>query len=186
MVKQSGQKFVPVDADDCLKFVAEHREEIARGVYDLQLEKSWASALAAEDLLLVARHCPSARPAAAAVSKAADLLTMLATDTDASVREAVGDNLKTPAQTLAMLAEDASSSVRMAAASNINTPTACLEKLAVDPVDYVRWGVASNEKSPPTILKSLTKDPDFHVRNQAKSNPSTPKSGFFARLIGRG
>src|ERR1051325_11722035 len=108
MVKPSGQKFVPVDADDCLKFVAEHREEIARGVYDLQLEKSWASALTAEDLLLVARHCPSARPAAAAVSKAADLLTMLATDTDASVREAVGDNLKTPAHTLAMLAEDAS------------------------------------------------------------------------------
>lgn len=186
MIKQSGQKIVPVDADDCLKFVEEHREEIARGLYDLQLEKSWASALAAADLLLVAKHCPSARPAAAAVSKVADLLTMLATDPDASVREAVADNLKTPAQALATLADDTIAAVRMAAASNLNTPTACIEKLALDAVDYVRWGVANNEKAPPAILKVLTKDPDFHVRNQAKSNPSTPKSGFFARLIGKG
>jgi hypothetical protein len=74
----------------------------------------------------------------------------------------------------------------MAVAGNLNTPAASLEKLARDTIDYVRWGVANNEQSPPALLKSLTQDADFHVRNQAKSNPNTPKTGFFARLLGRG
>jgi hypothetical protein len=52
-------------------------------------------------------------------------------------------------------------------------------------VNYVRWGVANNEQTPPALLKALAQDADFHVRNQAKQNPNTPKSGFFARLLGR-
>jgi hypothetical protein len=186
MSEQGKQKIVPADADDCIRFVNEHREEIARGLYDLQLEKSWAKALDASDLLLVAKHCPASRPAAAAATKAADLLETLAGDADEQVREAVADNPKTPMKSLETLALDAVSSVRMAVAGNLKTPTANLEKLATDSVNYVRWGVANNENAPPAVLKSLTKDPDSHVRNQAKSNPSTPKSGFFARLIGKG
>ncbi|HKS42506.1 MAG TPA: hypothetical protein VJX74_17970 [Blastocatellia bacterium] len=186
MSEQEKQKIVPADVDDCIKFVNEHREEIARGLYDLQLEKSWARALDASDLLVIAKHCPSSRPAVAAATKAADLLETLATDADDKVREAVADNPKTPVKSLEMLAGDAVSSVRMAVASNSNTPADHLERLAADSVNYVRWGVANNEYTPPATLKSLTKDTDSHVSRQAKSNPNTPKTGFFARLIGKG
>lgn len=186
MSEQGKQKIVPADVDDCVKFVNEHREEIARGLYDLQLEKSWAGALAAADLLVIAKHCPSSRPAIAAATKASDLLETLTTDADDKVREAVADNPKTPAKSLEMLAGDSISSVRMAVASNANTPAAKLEKLATDTVNYVRWSVANNEYTPPATLKNLTKDPDSHVSREAKSNPSTPRSGFFARLIGKG
>lgn len=186
MSEQEKQKIVPADVDDCIKFVNEHREEIARGLYDLQLEKSWARALDASDLLVIAKHCPSSRPAVAAATKASDLLETLATDADDKVREAVADNPKTPVKSLETLATDPISSVRMAVASNAHTPVAHLEKLATDSVNYVRWGVANNEYAPPATLKSLTKDPDSHVSRQAKSNPNTPKTGFFARLIGKG
>ncbi len=186
MSEQEKQKIVPTDVDDCIKFVNEHREEIARGLYDLQLEKSWARALDASDLLVIAKHCPSSRPAVAAATKASDLLETLATDADDKVREAVADNPKTPVKSLETLATDPISSVRMAVASNAHTPVAHLEKLATDSVNYVRWGVANNEYAPPATLKSLTKDPDSHVSRQAKSNPNTPKTGFFARLIGKG
>lgn len=186
MVEQGKQKIVPADADECIKFVSEHREEIAAGLYDLHLEKTWAKAFDAADLLLIARACPSARPAVAAATKAADLLETLAADTDGQVREAVADNSKTPTPSLERLAADSLSAVRMAVAGNLNTPAATLEKLATDEINYVRWGVANNELSPPALLKSLTQDPDFHVRNQAKQNPNTPKSGFFSRLLGRG
>lgn len=186
MVEQGKQKIIPADADECLKFVAEHREEIAQGLYDLHLEKTWAKAFEASDLLLIAKSCPSARPAVASATKAADLLEAFATDADGNVREAVADNPKAPPKSLEMLANDPLSSVRMAVAGNLNTPAASLEKLARDTINYVRWGVANNEQSPPALLKSLTQDTDFHVRNQAKSNPNTPKTGFFARLLGRG
>jgi Leucine rich repeat variant len=185
MVEQGRQKITPADADECIKFVNEHREEIAQGLYDLHIEKTWAKAFESADLLLIAKHCPSARPAVAAATKAADLLETLAADAEGSVREAVADNPRTPAASLERLADDALSSVRMAVAGNLSTPAATLEKLARDAVNYVRWGVANNEVSPPALLKALTEDPDFHVRNQAKQNPNTPKGGFFARLFGR-
>ncbi|MGA9767677.1 MAG: hypothetical protein WBV94_01455 [Blastocatellia bacterium] len=186
MSEPEKQKIVPADADDCIKFVNEHREEIARGLYDLQLEKSWAKSLDSSDLLVIAKNCPSSRPAIAAATKASDLLETLATDMDEKVREAVADNPKTPVKSLESLARDAVSSVRMAVASNSNTPAVHLEILAADSVNYVRWGVANNEYAPPAVLKSLTKDPDSHVSRQAKNNPNTPKTGFFARLIGKG
>ncbi|HJQ24542.1 MAG TPA: hypothetical protein VKA60_11550 [Blastocatellia bacterium] len=186
MAESGKQKITPVDADECIKFVIEHREEIAQGLYDLHVEKTWAKALDADDLSLIARHCPSARPAVAAATKAADLLGTLAADPDGNVREAAADNPRTPARSLEALADDPLSAVRMAVAGNLSTPTASLEKLARDAINYVRWGVANNEQAPPALLKELAQDADFHVRNQAKQNPNTPKSGFFARLLGRG
>jgi hypothetical protein len=185
MVEQGRQKIIPADADECIKFVNEHRDEIRRELYDIHIEKTWAKAFEPADLLLIAKHCPGARPAVAAATKAADLLETLATDSDGSVREAVADNPRTPASTLERLADDALSSVRMAVAGNLSTPAATLEKLARDAVNYVRWSVANNELSPPALLKALTEDTDFHVRNQAKQNPNTPKGGLFARLFGR-
>lgn len=186
MGEPGKQKVIPADADECIQFVNEHREEIAQGLYDLHLEKTWAKAFEAADLLLIAQHCPGARPAVASATKAADLLEALAADADGSVREAVADNPGAPAKSLEGLADDPLSGVRMAVAGNPSTPAASLEKLARDAINYVRWAVANNEQSPPAVLKSLTQDPDEHVRNQAKQNPSTPKTGFFARLLGRG
>jgi len=185
MAEQAKQTITPSDEDDCIKFVNEHREEIACGLYDLQLEKPWARALDSADLLLIAKHCPISRPVIASITKAADLLEALAADPDPGVREAVADNPKTPINSLEALASDTASSVRMAVAGNANTPGAHLERLAGDSVNYVRWSVANNENTPPAALKSLAKDPDSHVRDQAKSNPNTPKTSFFARLIGR-
>src|SRR5918911_362081 len=135
MVEKGRKKITPADADECIKFVIEHREEIAQGLYDLHVEKTWAKALDADDLLLIARHCPSARPAVAA------------------------------ATSLEALADDPLSAVRMAVAGNLSTPTASLEKLARDTINYVRWGVANNEQTPPSLLKELAQDADFHVRN---------------------
>ena len=185
MAEQGKQSIIPADADDCVKFVGEHREEIAHGLYDLHVEKTWAKALDDADLRLIAEHCPGARAAVASATKAADLLETLAADTDGQVREAVADNRRTPEQPLALLAADPLSAVRMAVAGNLNTPVESLEKLARDATNYVRWGVANNELTPPALLKVLLQDPDFHVRNQAKQNPNTPKAGFFARLLGR-
>jgi Leucine rich repeat variant len=186
MVEQGKQKIIPADADECIKFVAEHREEIAEGLYDLHVEKTWAKAFEASDLLLIASFCPGARPAVASATSAADLLERFAMDADGNVREAVADNPKAPAKSLERLADDPLSSVRMAVAGNLNTPAASLEKLATDGINYVRWSVANNEQASPALLKRLMQDPDFHVRNQAKQNPNTPKGGFFARLLGRG
>ena len=38
MAESAKQKITPADADECIKFVTEHREEIAQGLYDLHLE----------------------------------------------------------------------------------------------------------------------------------------------------
>jgi leucine rich repeat (LRR) protein len=186
MAEQAKQKIIPLDEDDCVKFVNEHREDIARGLCDVQIEKSWARALDPSDILLIAKHCPSSRPVVAAVTKAADLLETLAADPDGGVREAVADNPKTPVARLEALANDPVAAVRMAVAGNQNTPAAQLERLATDSVNYVRWSVANNEHTPAAALKNLAKDADSHVRDQAKSNPNMPKASLFARLIGRG
>src|ERR1044071_4915992 len=106
MAEQEKQKIVPLDEDDCVKFVGEHREDIARGLYDVQLEKSWARALDPSDILLIAKHCPSSRPVVAAGTQAADVLETLAADPDGGVREAVADNPKTPVKCLEALADD--------------------------------------------------------------------------------
>jgi Leucine rich repeat variant len=159
---------------------------IARGMYDIQIEKDWVRELPENDVLLVARSCPSSRMAVAQVTKSTGILQFLSEDDSGDVREAVADNPKTPATVLASLAGDPVSSVRMAVAENIQTPEASLERLAIDKVNYVRWGVAHNESTPQAILKSLTKDPDKHVSDEAKQNPHTPRASWLGRLLGKG
>ena len=186
MNERAAQKIVPGEFEDCVRFIQEHRDEIARGLYDLQIEKDWVRELTEADVLLIAKSCPGSRLAIASVTKSTDVLQLLAADDSGDVREAVADNARTPAAVLVALVGDALSSVRMAVAENTKTPESSLEKLALDAVNYVRWGVAHNESTPPATLKNLAKDPDKHVSDEAKNNPNTPKSGWLARLFGKG
>lgn len=186
MKQSASTKVIPADFDECGKFISGHRDDIARGLYDIQVEKEWVRELSEDDVLLLARSCPGSRLSIASVTKSADILQSLSQDFSGDVREAVADNPKTPADTLAALAGDPVASVRMAVASNTKTPAATLNGLSGDPVNYVRWSVAHNEGTPPAVLKSLTADADKHVSDEAKNNPHTPKSGWFARLLGKG
>jgi hypothetical protein len=179
-------KIIPADFDECSKFISEHRNDIARGLYDIQLEKNWVRELSESDILLVAQSCPSSRPAIASVTKSTDILQFLSEDPSGNVREAVADNPKTPALILAALAGDTFSSVRMAVATNPKTPESSLEKLAGDSINYVRWGVAHNESTPPAVLKNLMKDLDKYVSDEARNNPHAPKASWLARLLGKG
>lgn len=186
MKDSTSTKVVPADFDECSKFLSEHRSDIARGLYDLQLEKDWVRELSESDILLVAQSCPSSRLAIASITKSTDILQFLSEDFSGDVREAVADNPKTPASILVTLAGDSFSSVRMAVAANPKTPESSLEKLAGDSINYVRWGVAHNESTPPHVLKSLTKDSDKHVSDEARNNPRAPKASWLARLLGKG
>jgi len=185
MEDPAKQQVVPEDWDDFVQFINTHRGEIAEGAYDLRIEKDWARDLTDSDLLLLVRHCPSSRLTIATATKSVEVLEMLAGDPSSDVREAVADNLRTPAEMLDALSRDSISAVRMAVAGNPHTPANCSEELARDSVNYVRWAIANNERTSPAILKSLAKDSDPHVSNQAKSNPNTPKVGILARLLGR-
>jgi len=186
MNDRAKQRIIPDELEDCLRFIREHRDDIARGLYDLQIEKDWVRELPESDVLLIAEFCPSSRLAIASIAKSTGILEFLSEDASGDVREAVADNAKTPAGVLMALASDSISSVRMAVAENLKTPEQSLEKLALDQVNYVRWGVAHNESTPPAILKNLTKDPDKHVSDEAKNNPHTPKASWLARLLGKG
>lgn len=177
------EKIVYNDLDDCMNFIEQRRDEIREGRYDLHLERDWAKALNADDLLMLARHCPAARLAIASATKTTELLETLATDESPEVREAVADNSRAASGTLDILAKDFIPAVRMAAASNANISTDSLKILVADSVNYVRWSVAHNEKTPADILEILIKDPDRHISDEAKKNPNAPRRGLFARLF---
>ena len=183
MEDASKQKIVPEDWDDFVQFINNHRDEIARGSYDLRIEKDWARDLTPEDLLLLIEHCPSSRLTIASATKSVEVLDRLARDASIDVREAVADNLRTPTSTLNVLSTDSSSVVRMAVAENANVSGANLETLAKDPVNYVRWGVAHNEKTPSSVLQLVIADPDSYVSDEAKKNPNAPKGGFWTKLF---
>jgi hypothetical protein len=186
MEQPASTKIIPADFDECGRFISERRGDIARGLYDVHVEKDWVRELGEADVLLLARSCPGSRLAIASVTKSSDVLRLLSQDFSGDVREAVADNPKTPADTLAALSSDQVPSVRMAVASNAKTPADRLAGLAGDRVNYVRWSVAHNESTPPAVLKRLTEDADKHVSDEAKNNPHTPKSSWFARLLGKG
>jgi len=177
------QKVVPEDWDDFVKFIGQHREEIAHGSYDLRIEKDWARDLTTEDLLLLIAHCPSSRLTIASATKSVEVLERLSLDPSSDVKEAVADNLRTPSSTLNALSTDAVAAVRMAVAENPNVSEANLESLATDPVNYVRWAVAHNEKTPSNVLQLIIADADSYVSDEAKRNPNAPKGGFWSRLL---
>ena len=183
MEDATTQKVVPEDWDDFVKFITQHRDDIARGRYDLRIEKDWARELTVEDLLLLIEHCPSSRLTIASATKSPEVLDRLAQDPSADIREEVADNPRTAATTLDTLAKDSIAAVRMATAGNATTAIGNLEILSQDPVNYVRWGVAHNEKTPPNALETLVKDLDSYVSDEAKKNPNAPKSGFWSRLF---
>jgi hypothetical protein len=186
MENATKQPIVPEDWDDFVKFIGQHRSDIAEGRYDLRIEKDWARDLTDEDLLLLIEHCPSSRLTIASATKSAEVLDALSRDTSSDVREEVADNPRTPATTLNALSKDPAAAVRMAVAENLATPEVNLEKLATDEVNYVRWGVAHNEKTLASVLELLLKDPDSYVRDEAKKNPHAPKKSLWARLFAKG
>jgi hypothetical protein len=69
------------------------------------------------------------------------ILTLLAGDSDQSVREAVAWYWRTPLETLTMLADDPSPEVRAKVAMNRVTPKADIVRLATDPEESVRLKV---------------------------------------------
>lgn len=183
MEDPAKQKIVPEDWDDFVEFINTHRNEIAEGAYDLRIEKDWARDLSDNDLLLLVKHCPSSRLTIATATKSVEVLEHLSGDSSIDVREAVADNLRTPAATLDVLSRDSIASVRMAVAENVNVPAENLERLSKDTVNYVRWGVAHNEKTSAEVLQQLVKDPDSYVGDEAKKNPNAPKRGLLDRLF---
>ena len=186
MEETAKQKIVPEDWDDFVKFISQHRDDIAHGRYDLRIEKDWARDLTDEDLLLLIEHCPSSRLTIASATKSVEVLDRLSRDALSDVREEVADNPHTPASSLDTLSRDSVAAVRMAVAENANVSEENLESLASDPANYVRWGVAHNEKTRSSLLETLIKDPDSYVSDEAKKNPNAPKSGFWSRMFRKG
>lgn len=176
---------VPEDWDDFVKFISQHRDEIAGGGYDLRIERDWASSLTDEDLLLLVQHCPSSRLTIASAARSLEVLEELSRDASAAVREAVADNVRVSPDILNTLSADSVSAVRMAVAENQNVTAANLESLSKDSVNFVRWGVAHNEKTPSEVLEPLVKDPDAYVRDEAKRNPNAPKRSLWSRMFGK-
>ena len=185
MAERANQTIVPEDWDDFVKFISQHRDEIAGGGYDLRIERDWASSLTDQDLLLLVEHCPSSRLTIASAARSLEVLEALSSDESAAVREAVADNVRVSAEVLNALSRDSVSAVRMAVAENQNVTVQDLESLSRDPVNFVRWGVAHNEKTPSDVLEPLVKDTDAYVRDEAKRNPNAPKRGFWSRMFGK-
>ena len=183
MENTNKQSIVPEDWDDFVKFIGQHRTDIAEGKYDLRIEKDWARDLTEDDLLLLIRHCPSSRLTIASATKSAAVLDALSRDESNDVREEVADNPRTSVTTLDALSKDHAAAVRMAVAENATTSQSNLETLSSDQVNYVRWGVAHNEKTMASVLGGLMEDPDSYVRDEAKRNPNAPKRSFWSRLF---
>jgi hypothetical protein len=185
MENPAKQSVVPEDWDDFVKFIAQHRNDIAEGRYDLRIEKDWARDLTDQDLLLLIEHCPSSRLTIASATRSGAVLDALSHDASSDVREEVADNPRTPATTLDTLSKDPAAAVRMAVAENSAVSEANLETLSRDEVNYVRWGVAHNEKTISSVLEVLVKDADSYVRDEAKKNPHAPKKTLWSRLFNK-
>ena len=183
MENATKQSIIPEDWDDFVKFIGQHRSDIAEGRYDLRIEKDWARDLTEDDLLLLIEHCPSSRLTIASATKSAAVLDALSHDSSSDVREEVADNPRTGVATLDVLSKDLAAAVRMAVAENSATSQANLEMLSSDQVNYVRWGVAHNEKTLASVLGRLIEDSDSYVKDEAKKNPNAPKRSFWLRLF---
>ena len=70
----------PLDVNDCLKFIRGHREDIERGMCDLEIQKEWVASLSETDLLLLAKHCSNSRRTIAQGATADSVLQVLARD----------------------------------------------------------------------------------------------------------
>jgi hypothetical protein len=107
-----------------------------------------------------------------------ETLEMLASDRDASVREAVASNDCGLQHVVEALAEDREISVRCAAAINPLTPdrisVPLLESLATNRSLWIREKIGGSARVPLPILELLAKDSDWRVRDAVAGNPRTP------------
>lgn len=105
--------------------------------------------------------------------KLADLLDLLSSCADMSVRWGVAKNIHTDPQTLTKLSNDDINLVRALVATNPSTPAHLLTRLFNDE-KIVRDGLSGNPSTPEKYLRLLSDDADRMVRLRVADNPSAP------------
>ena len=101
-----------------------------------------------------------------------EILTVLAKDSDQSVRVSVARNPNVSPEILTVLAKDSNEYVRASVARNPNASPEILTVLAKDSDEYVRASVARNPNVSPEILTVLAKDSNEYVRESVAINPN--------------
>jgi hypothetical protein len=89
---------------------------------------------------------------------------------DATVREALAQNPRTPPDVLANLAWEPA--IRALVAGNPAVPPAELERMSIDPGTHV--GLAENPSTPVELLRRLATAPDSNIRWALLRNPVLP------------
>ena len=162
----------PPDAKTCSAFINQHKEEIIKGVYDIQTSPQWIDMLTSEELLLLFKYCPSSKIVLAGSKKVPpNGLASLAKDNDVSVLQQVAMNPNVPDDCLIALSKSPDDGVRKMVARNPKTPPNILEILSYDSNSKVREEVAENPNTPERIMEALAKDPDFGIAYSLLHNP---------------
>ncbi|HYG80404.1 MAG TPA: hypothetical protein VD861_08460, partial [Pyrinomonadaceae bacterium] len=163
----------PTDANDCVQFINQYRDEIVRGVYDIQIEKDWVNAISNTELLFLIQHCRRPVETIALTATAENILEILARSNNFRIRRAVAENEHTSARLLEHLACDSDMYVRRCIVRHANTTLHILEILAKDADDDVRRLVAGDKRTPASLLEILGKDSDKSIRMTVAENPNT-------------
>jgi hypothetical protein len=115
-------------------------------------------------------HLYEVASGAASPSTLRELSQQWWTSRDATVREALAQNPRTPPDVLAELAWKPA--IRALVASNPAVPPAELERMYIDP--GTRVGLARNPSTPAELLRRLATEPDPGIRWPLLGNPALP------------
>jgi len=91
-------------------------------------------------------------------SKPNMILTYLANDPNANVRQIISQKTEIPLNIISQLAEDSNVNVRKTVAENKSTPKHILKQLSVDSNAEVRSAVAKSKSTSPDVFRQLAKD----------------------------
>ncbi len=94
----------------------------------------------------------------------------------------LANDSQTPVEVLSMLAQQSESSVREAVAVNPQTPVEVLSMLAQQSESSVRAAVAVNPQTPVEVLSMLAQQSESSVREAVARNPSINQSTVFALI----
>jgi hypothetical protein len=142
----------PTDVNDCIQFINQHRAEIIKGVYDIQIDKEWVKEISNTELLFLIQHCEISVETIASMTTAENISGILARSHNSHIRWIVAGNENTSADLLENLAKESDHSIRCSVAYHANTPQHCLAVLAKDTRDNVRVSVANNRFASAGIL----------------------------------
>ena len=186
----------PFSLNDCLDFIRKHKEDIQKGIYNIQIESNWIPSISLEKLVFLTRFCPASRITIALnPNTPGSVLEILVRDYNDynnswndyynyhhrySIKAGVAANPNTPVSVLEILARDGHVNVRVAVAANPNTPVSVLEILARDGDVNVRVAVAANPNTPVSVLEILAKDKNESIRVAVAANPNFRKNCFIA------